>query len=108
MSTLYTWAVTEGIEHAFEKHDVDFLVTPGWSWISVYSAIAGAPMGTVPLGTYPNGRPFGLTFVARKGQDAKLLQLMQLYEKAFPSRRIPRSMSSRLVNLYFRLRGYIL
>lgn len=41
MSTLYTWAVTEGIEHAFEKHDVDFLVTPGWSWISVYSAIAG-------------------------------------------------------------------
>lgn len=128
MSTLYTWAVTEGIEHAFKTHDIDFLVTPGWSWISVYSAIAGgqddrfldvyklinslffpgAPMGTVPLGIYPNGRPFGLTFVARKGQDAKLLQLMQLYEKAFPSRQIPSSMSSRLANLYFRLRGHIL
>lgn len=41
MSTLYTWAVTEGIEHAFKTHHVDFLVTPGWSWISIYSTIAG-------------------------------------------------------------------
>ncbi|EGX87907.1 amidase family protein [Cordyceps militaris CM01] len=105
MGKLHALAVTEGIEHAFKTHKVDFLVTPGWSWMSVYSAIAGALMGTVPLGTYPNGRPFGLTFVAPKGQDAKLLQLMQFYEKAFPPRRVPSSMSSIFANLYFTFRN---
>ncbi|KAI1133126.1 amidase family protein [Nemania abortiva] len=108
MNTLYTWAVTSGLEYAFKTHSVDFLVVPGWSWITIYSAIAGAPMGTVPLGQFPDGRPFGLTFVGRRGQDAKLLQLMQFYEKTFPPRRTPSSMNSVLGNWYFRLTNGIL
>ena len=38
---IYTWATTFGIEYAFKTHEVDFLVVPGWSWMGVYSGIAG-------------------------------------------------------------------
>ncbi|KAF4447327.1 amidase family protein [Fusarium austroafricanum] len=41
MSMLHESANTSGIEYAFKAHDVDFLVAPGWSWISVYSGITG-------------------------------------------------------------------
>lgn len=41
MSKLHTWAVTSRLEYAFETHQIDFLVVPGWSWMSVYSAISG-------------------------------------------------------------------
>lgn len=42
---IQTWINTNEIlrliDHAFTYHQVDFLVVPAWSWLSVYSAIAG-------------------------------------------------------------------
>ncbi len=58
--------------------------------IVLTSAMAGAPTATVPLGILePSGRPFGLTFVGRPGSEAKLLELMYLYEAAAPKRKLP-------------------
>ncbi|KAJ5640550.1 amidase family protein [Penicillium herquei] len=36
----YDMAVVRGIENALEKNQLDFLLTPGWIWMSIYSAWA--------------------------------------------------------------------
>ncbi|KAJ5707002.1 amidase family protein [Penicillium malachiteum] len=88
----YDMAVVRGIENALEKNQLDFLLTPGWNWMSIYSAWAKSPVGTVPLGTHSTGRPFGLGFVGRRFEDNKMLQVMNLYEKTFHPRQIPERM----------------
>lgn len=102
-------AVTRGIENALEKNQLDFLITPAWSYMSIYSAWASqfwsapmsallplthveSPVGTVPLGMHSSGKPFGLGFVGRRFEDKKMLQLMSLYEKTFHPRLVPERM----------------
>jgi Asp-tRNA(Asn)/Glu-tRNA(Gln) amidotransferase A subunit family amidase len=124
LQKLLTLAGSDGIDYALKTHGVDVLVVPGWSWLSIYASVAGkrgemvscnlsaiayntfpvgTPVGTVPLGTYPNGRPYGISLIARKGQDARILELMLLFEKSFPRRRTPASMRSMLFNIYYRV-----
>ena len=45
------------------------------SWITMAPAIAGAPIGTIPMGIV-NGLPVGLGFVAKAHSDVQLLQAM--------------------------------
>lgn len=61
---------------------------------------AESPVGTVPLGTYPNGRPYGLGFAGRYLEDQKVLSIMRLYEATFPARHVPRKLRWRRVNKY--------
>ncbi|KAB8074864.1 hypothetical protein BDV29DRAFT_172979 [Aspergillus leporis] len=49
------------------------------------------PTLTIPLGKYPNGKPYGLTLVGKGCADHKLLQFSQLFERDFPARLIPRA-----------------
>ncbi|KAI9904290.1 hypothetical protein N3K66_000819 [Trichothecium roseum] len=108
---IQTWINTNEvlglIDHAFTYHQVDFLVVPAWSWLSVYSAIAGAPTAIIPLGTYTSGLTFGMAIIGREGTynaDARLLELIKLYENDFAQRDAPPSMRYRLDNLYARSR----
>lgn len=70
---------------------------------------AESPVGTVPLGTYPNGRPYGLCFVGRYSEDHKVLKIMQLYESTFPPRRVPQKLRWRRLNNFLppKLRHYV-
>lgn len=53
----------------------------------------GLPSANVPLGYLePSGRPFGLTFVAKAGEEARLSEVMAVYEETFPKRRLPQAL----------------
>ncbi|HUW78407.1 MAG TPA: amidase family protein [Candidatus Nanopelagicaceae bacterium] len=49
------------------------------SWISTAPSIAGAPIGTLPMGLV-DGLPVGLGVVARNGEESKLLSAMAAIE----------------------------
>ncbi|EOO00811.1 putative amidase family protein [Phaeoacremonium minimum UCRPA7] len=85
-------AIDNGIIETLNKYKLDALVLPAWTEMSIYAAWAQAPTGTVPLGKYRQGKPYGLGFVARRFDDGKLLQIMKLYESTFPPRLIPERM----------------
>ncbi|KAH6640376.1 amidase family protein [Chaetomium tenue] len=85
-------AIDEGIIEALDKYNLDVLVLPAWTEMSIYAAWAQAPTATVPLGTYRHGKPYGLGFVARRFDDDKLLQIMKLYEETFGPRLVPSRM----------------
>ena len=90
------WA-TETLDKALA--DVDVLIgasySPAWestlgkgddygqnSWITMAPAIAGYPIGTVPMGI-TEGLPVGLGIVARANDEARLVAAMALIESAF-------------------------
>ncbi|KAJ6079729.1 amidase family protein [Penicillium canescens] len=85
-------AIEEGIIETLDSYNLDALVLPAWTDMSIYAAWAQAPTATVPLGKYRDGKPYGLGFVARRFDDGKLLQIMNLYEKTFPPRAVPEKM----------------
>ncbi|KAH8593089.1 amidase signature domain-containing protein [Bisporella sp. PMI_857] len=101
-------AVLRGIEHALETNNLDFLLTPARSYMSIYSTCAKSPVGTIPLGKYLSGKPFGLGLVGRRFEDKKMLQMMDLYEKTFHPRIIPERMRWKRYDMLLpaRYRGY--
>jgi amidase len=89
------WAVNKVLTPAFEKFD--FLIgetyAPAWksnlgggddygsaSWISMAPAIAGTPIGALPMGLV-NGLPVAVGVVARANQEDRLVQAMALIER---------------------------
>ncbi len=98
-------AGAEGVEALLAEHELDAVVAPtnGPSWLidhvngdyytggamSTGPAIAGLPHITVPSG-YAHDLPLGVSFVAARGEDAKLLGIAYAYERANPVRRAPR------------------
>ncbi|KAJ5699672.1 hypothetical protein N7536_002685 [Penicillium majusculum] len=85
-------AIEEGIIETLDSYNLDALVLPAWTEMSIYAAWVQAPTATVPLGKYRDGKPYGLRLVAPRFDDGKLLQIMNLYEKAFPPRAVPKKM----------------
>ena len=51
------------------------------SWITTAPAIAGTPIGTIPMGLV-SGLPVGLGFVAQRNQESKLIAAMSKAEQA--------------------------
>ena len=51
--------------------------------------IAGLPGVTVPAGYYESGSPFGLIFVGRQWEEARLIAMAYAYEQATQHRKIP-------------------
>jgi amidase len=89
------WAVNKVLTPGFEKFDVLIGETyaPAWksnlgggddfgsaSWISMAPAIAGTPIGALPMGLV-NGLPVGVGVVARANQEDRLVQAMALIER---------------------------
>ena len=89
------WAVNKVLTPAFEKFDVLIGETyaPAWksnlgggddygsaSWISMAPAIAGTPIGALPMGLV-DGLPVAVGVVARANQEDRLVQAMALIER---------------------------
>ena len=51
------------------------------SWITSAPSIAGAPIGTIPMGLV-SGLPVGLGFVSKSNQETKLINVMAKAERA--------------------------
>ena len=89
------WAVNKVLTPGFEKFDILIGETyaPAWksnlgggddfgsaSWISMAPAIAGTPIGALPMGLV-DGLPVAVGLVCRANQEERLIQAMALVEK---------------------------
>jgi len=89
------WAKNKVLNPAFEKFDILIGATysPSWisnlgggddfssaSWISMAPAIAGTPIGCLPMGLV-NGLPVGVGLVSRANQEGLLINAMAKIEK---------------------------
>ena len=89
------WAVNKVLTPAFEKFDILIGETyaPAWksnlgggddygsaSWISMAPAIAGTPIGALPMGLV-DGLPVAVGVVSRANQEERLVQAMALIER---------------------------
>ncbi|CAB4604489.1 unannotated protein [freshwater metagenome] len=89
------WAKNKVLNPAFEKFDILIGATygPSWvsnlgggddyssaSWISMAPAIAGTPIGCLPMGLV-NGLPVGVGVVSRANQENLLISVMAKIEK---------------------------
>ena len=89
------WATNKVLNPAFEKFDILIGATygPSWvsnlgggddsssaSWISMAPAIAGTPIGCLPMGLV-NGLPVGVGVVSRSNQEGLLINAMAKIEK---------------------------
>lgn len=92
--------IEQGIDYVLDKYGLDVLVAPAWTYLSIFTAFSKSPVGTVPLGTYQNGRPYGLSFAGRYLEDQKVLSIMRLYEATFPARHAPRKLRWKRVKKY--------
>ncbi|MEQ9404855.1 MAG: amidase family protein [Cyclobacteriaceae bacterium] len=59
------------------------------NWNAGLAAAARYPCLTVPMGYQENGRPMGLTFIARPFEEDKLLQLGYAFEQTTMTRKAP-------------------
>ena len=98
-------ASIDGVLKTMSEQELDFIVSLTDGPISGIAAIAGmltsprglvaytnagCPTANIPLGYLePSGRPFGMTIIAKSGEEAKLLEVMAIYERTFPKRRLP-------------------
>ena len=79
-----------GFDKTFQENDVNVIVGPADSSLTLLIAAAGYPIVTLPLSTYTgNGRPFGLVAIAGQWQEGLLIQVMSAWEKTFPGRAVP-------------------
>lgn len=69
------------LARTFAENEVDLLVSLANQHSMLY-ATAGYPAITVPLGLDESGAPNGVTFIARPGEDAKLLAYAYAFEEA--------------------------
>ena len=96
-------AGAEGIDKLMREHDVVALIAPttGPAWTtdvvngdhyagsaSQMPAIAGYPHLTVPMG-FVEGLPVGMSFIAGKWEDAKVLSLGHAFEQLTHAIRLP-------------------
>ncbi|OCK87040.1 amidase family protein [Cenococcum geophilum 1.58] len=80
--------VGKSLPETLEKYNIDVIIGPSDSWFSRYSAATGFTLCTLPLGRIDyNGRPIGLTAIARS--EVTLVTLMSAHEATFPAREPP-------------------
>jgi amidase len=86
------------VDKAFEDNDVDLIICPGDSGLAILSSACGYPVGTVPLGqlefvtgeTREKRRPFGMVFIGKAFDDAKLVRFMKGWEAISDPRPVPK------------------
>ncbi|KAI1631317.1 amidase family protein [Biscogniauxia mediterranea] len=78
-------AMGQSLPDALDKYDIDVIIGPADSSFSRYSAATGLPLCSLPLGYIEyNGRPIGLTAIARS--EVTLITLQGAFEATFPQR----------------------
>ena len=81
VSALRRLAGLEGMELVMRRNDIDIVLAASDSTLVAYSAWAGWPVATVPLGNWDkNGQPWGMFALARTEGD--LVRFMAGWEKA--------------------------
>ncbi|KAH0837170.1 hypothetical protein AYO21_04628 [Fonsecaea monophora] len=79
-----------GIDHILDTYQVDVIMAPADSLLISYAACSGYPIATLPLSYLSyNGRPFGLSVLARANQEAVLIKVQSAWEATFGPRRPP-------------------
>ncbi|KAI0969601.1 amidase signature domain-containing protein [Xylaria arbuscula] len=78
------------INRVLDAENVNCVAAPADSAICIYTAAAGYPHITIPLGKLNyNGRPFGICVLARENDEAVLLRFMAAYESTTAPRPVP-------------------
>jgi amidase len=70
------------------EHKLDAILSIN-NWSAGYAAVAKFPCLTVPMGYTTEGRPMGITFIAKPFEEAKLLKIGYAFEQATKSRKVP-------------------
>ena len=81
-------SVTEGIDVAMNMFDVDVLIAPMGAAAKL-TGKAGAPVIAIPCGMGPDLTPFGVTIIAKVGDDARLLAIGRQIELVVGERKVP-------------------
>uniref|UniRef100_A0A093UVR3 Putative amidase n=1 Tax=Talaromyces marneffei PM1 TaxID=1077442 RepID=A0A093UVR3_TALMA len=82
--------VGSSFDETIKNYGLDFIIAPGDSGLSVFSAALGIPIATLPIACLQyNGRPTSLQVAAPRHQEAKLIKLMSAFEATFPPRKPP-------------------
>ncbi|KAH0266522.1 hypothetical protein KCU91_g10694, partial [Aureobasidium melanogenum] len=80
----------DGIDETMRKHGLDVVVMPTESAICSIASAAGYPIATMPLGYLSEyEKPFGLSIMARAGEEQVLFKFMSAWETIPPRRRTP-------------------
>lgn len=77
-------------EVPMKKHNLDGILSIN-NFHAGYAAVAKYPAITVPMGYQTEGKPRGLTFIAKPFQEKSLLQWAYDYEKASNKRTAPKN-----------------
>lgn len=77
-------------EAPMKMHNLDGVVSIN-NFHAGYAAVAKYPALTVPMGYQMDGKPRGLTFIAKPFQEQSLLQWAYAYEKASNKRIVPKN-----------------
>ncbi|PCH08371.1 Amidase [Penicillium occitanis (nom. inval.)] len=73
-----------GIDKLLDQHNLDAIAVLTDSPLSSLASAAGYPTCTMPLGVLGlNGRPFGMSFVAKAHQEARLFRIMSAWHSTF-------------------------
>ena len=81
-------SVTEGIDAAMNMFDVNVLIAPMGAAAKL-TGKAGAPVIAIPCGMGPDLTPFGVTIIAKVGDDARLLAIGSQIERVVGERKVP-------------------
>lgn len=86
-----TAAGKDGYGRLLQNLNLDVIVGPQDSQLGTIAAAAGYPSASVPLGyaTTYNGRAYGLSVIARAGDDDKVIKFMSAWEASQPNLRVP-------------------
>lgn len=78
------------IDKTLADSNIDVILGPADARMASVAAVAGYPIGSVPLGYADfNGRAFGMNMIAKKGEEAKMLEVMSAWEASFPDAHRP-------------------
>ena len=77
-------------EGPMNKHNLDGILSVN-NFHAGYAAVAKYPAMTVPMGYQKDGKPRGLTFIAKPFQEKYLLHWAYVYEKASNKRTAPKN-----------------
>jgi amidase len=63
-----------------QENEIDLVVSSSDCSLVTFTACAGWPSGTVPLGRDEKGIPFGMFVLAREGAEGRILGFMSAWE----------------------------
>lgn len=81
-------SVTTGIDAAMNLQDIDVLIAPMGAAAKL-TGKSGAPVIAIPCGMGPDLTPFGVTIIAKVGDDAGLLAIGRQIELVVGERKVP-------------------